>query len=382
MAQPPRSILVVSLRYHGDALLTTPLIRSLRRAYDAAAIDVLLIAGTEGMLEGNPDVRDVLTIGERAGVAANLALARRLWRRYGLAVIAETGDRPWGFGWAVAPLRAGLLPPELRKRWWKTPLARHAVSFARDQARLDAYRRLCGALGIPFAAEIVTPTAGTPAQVWRERLGFDPVRRAYAVIQLAPRFRYKRWHAEGWRALIAWLHERGLRIAVTGGAEPDERAYAAQVLAECTAPVVNLSGRLRYAETADLLRGAALYVGPDTATSHLAAACGTRAVVLFGPTDPRLWGPVPRAGLERPYAKVAARQVRANVALLQEDALPCVPCQQEGCDRHAGSRSDCLDRIAAERVIDAAREALDASAASVIAIGGAAGGATSARAGA
>ena len=38
-------ILVVSLRRIGDALLTTPLIRSLRRAWPDAAIDVLTFAG-------------------------------------------------------------------------------------------------------------------------------------------------------------------------------------------------------------------------------------------------------------------------------------------------------------------------------------------------
>lgn len=363
MSPPPRSILVVSLRYHGDALLTTPLIRSLRRAFGDAAIDVLLIAGVEGMLEGNPDVREVLTIAEHAGTACNLTLARRLWRRYDLAVIAETGDRPYGFGWSAASRRAGLVPPELRKRWWKRPLLRHAVPFARDQGRFDAYRRLCRAMAIPFVAEVVAPTAGTTAQAWRDRLGFDPGREAYAVVQLAPRFRYKRWHVDGWRRLMTWLHERGLRIAITGGGVPEEREYVGEVLARCAVPVVDLAGALRFAETADLLRGAALYVGPDTATSHLAAACGTPSVVLFGPTDPRLWGPLPRTGLAEPYAKVAAWQVRANVTLLQECTLPCVPCQQEGCDRHPQSGSACLDGIDAGRVIDAVREALAPAAA-------------------
>jgi heptosyltransferase-3 len=82
-------------------------------------------------------------------------------------------------------------------------------------------------------------------------------------------------------------------------------------------------------------------------------------VALFGPTDPRLWGPMPRRGLNAAYAKVDAVQIRSNVALLQEPSLACVPCQGEGCEKHRESRADCLDRMAAERVIDAAREALN-----------------------
>src|SRR3954454_9945002 len=47
-------ILVIALRRIGDVLLTTPLIRSLRRAYADARIDVLVFADTAGILDGNP----------------------------------------------------------------------------------------------------------------------------------------------------------------------------------------------------------------------------------------------------------------------------------------------------------------------------------------
>lgn len=352
---PPSSILVISLRYFGDVLLTTPLIRSLRRGFPDATIDVLVIAGAEGILEGNPDLHGVVTIAERPSGQAHRALVRRLWRRYDLAVIAETGDRPHLYGWIAARRRAGLLPPSPATRWWKEPLLRHGVLFAPHESRVESYGRLAQAMALPFTAEVVPPTAGTPTAAWCARLGFDAARERYAVLHLSPRFRYKRWNAEGWRSLVLWLHARGLRIVVTGGGAPDERDYVRDVLANSSAPVIDRAGELRFGETADLLRGAALYVGPDTATSHLAAACGTPSVILFGPTDPRLWGPLPRGGLDRPYEKVAPSQRRANVILLQEVSLPCVPCQQEGCEHHRDSYSACLDRMSGNRVIEAAR---------------------------
>ncbi|MEI7681186.1 MAG: LPS core biosynthesis protein, partial [Betaproteobacteria bacterium] len=58
----PRSILVVVTRRIGDVLLATPVIRSLRRHGPDAAIDVRVFGGTEGVLAGNPDIRQVLTI--------------------------------------------------------------------------------------------------------------------------------------------------------------------------------------------------------------------------------------------------------------------------------------------------------------------------------
>src|SRR6476659_802812 len=59
MAGDPSRILVISLRRIGDLLLTTPLIRSLRRAWPTAGIDVLVFANTAGLVEGNPDFRRV-----------------------------------------------------------------------------------------------------------------------------------------------------------------------------------------------------------------------------------------------------------------------------------------------------------------------------------
>jgi ADP-heptose:LPS heptosyltransferase len=44
-------------------------------------------------------------------------------------------------------------------------------------------------------------------------------------------------------------------------------------------------------ELARRLAGAQVFIGNDSGIAHLAAAAGTPAVVLFGPTDPRVWAP-------------------------------------------------------------------------------------------
>ena len=80
IALPARPrILVVALRRLGDVLLTTPLIRSLKRAWPDATIDVLVFRGTEGIVESNPDIGAVLTLPERASAARqSRALAQAL----------------------------------------------------------------------------------------------------------------------------------------------------------------------------------------------------------------------------------------------------------------------------------------------------------------
>ncbi len=83
-------------------------------------------------------------------------------------------------------------------------------------------------------------------------------------------------------------------------------------------------------------------------------------VALFGPTDPRLWGPWPAAGLSEPWAAAGTIQRRGNVWLVQ-NPLPCMPCQNEGCDRHVASHSQCLDEMSPRQVLTAVEQALASS---------------------
>src|SRR5688572_14206905 len=112
-------ILVIALRRLGDVLLTTSLVRSLRRGYPKARIDMLVFAGTEGILEGNPDVDMVVTVPMRATVGDSLALIRRIAGCYDLAVSTQTGDRPTLLAFAAAWQRIGFVPSTGQGLWWK-----------------------------------------------------------------------------------------------------------------------------------------------------------------------------------------------------------------------------------------------------------------------
>lgn len=92
LPERPR-ILVITLRRLGDVLLTTPLIRTIRRRLPHATVHALVFRGSQGILAGNPDIDDVLTMAERPTMAETLSLIGRLWRRYDLVVSTQAGDR-------------------------------------------------------------------------------------------------------------------------------------------------------------------------------------------------------------------------------------------------------------------------------------------------
>jgi heptosyltransferase-3 len=175
----------------------------------------------------------------------------------------------------------------------------------------------------------------------------------FAVVHAAPMFTYKRWTMDGWRALAIALRQRGLTV-VTSGADGD-RGYLDEVWRD--GDVTRLDGRLDWPQLAATIAAARAYIGPDTAITHLAAATGTPTVALYGPTDPRLWGPWPVGGLDRPWAAAGTIQHRGNVWLVQ-NPLPCLPCQLEGCERRLDSFSQCLDELSAVQVIAAVDQAL------------------------
>src|SRR5580693_4592787 len=107
-------ILVVALRRLGDVLLTTPLIRSLRRAWPDATLDVLVFADTAGILDGNPDVDRVVTMPARPTLGQSLACAAGLLRRYHVAVSTQSGDRPTAFALVAGRTHVGPVWPANR----------------------------------------------------------------------------------------------------------------------------------------------------------------------------------------------------------------------------------------------------------------------------
>jgi len=340
----PASILLVITRRIGDVLLTTALIRSLHQAWPQARIDVLVFAGTEGVLQGNPDIDHVLTIPERPSRRDHFALIRKLWRRYDLALSALPGDRPTLYAWAAGKTRVGTLHPD-RASWWKTWLLDHFVPFDNTHTHTVAMALRVGQLlDIALVPHVVPPSADLPEHL--------PPQQPFAVLHPYPKFNYKMWNETDWIELAQALQDKGWQILLTGGPDTAEVACCQRISAASGA--TSLAGQLSLGQTGTLLRQASLFVGPDTAVTHLAAATGIPTIALFGPTNPIKWGPWPAewSTLESPWQRVGSTR-QGNVYLLQGIA-DCVPCHLEGCEQNEASFSRCLQDIPATRVMEAA----------------------------
>lgn len=348
IALPPRPrILVVALRRLGDVLLTTPLLRSLKAGLPGATVDTLVFRGTEGMLAGNPDVGAVHAISQRPSAGELLGLMRRLWRRYDLAISTQTGDRPMALAWAAGRRRIGFADATVSGDRWKRATLHRVVPVDADHHRVVELLRLAAAAGVAPRPDLVCPTGAAA----------DPPAGRYAVLHANPMFRYRRWPDDAWRALARALAARGLTVVATGGPDPAERAYLDRVFGTAGVAVERRDGELGWPALTALLRGAAVYVGPDTSVTHLAAGSGCPTVALYGPASPHTIGPWPVGGLSEPWAPAGTVQRRGNVQVVQ-NPLPCLPCEKLGCEGHLDSYSRCLDELTVAQVLAAVDDAL------------------------
>jgi len=146
----------------------------------------------------------------------------------------------------------------------------------------------------------------------------------------------KRWPVGAYAVLARRLAEQGSTVAIVGG--PDEKPLAAEIAGVAGAKVRDLTGPdLRNAILA--LAAAKAAVSNDSGLLHVAAALGTPAIGIFGPTSPWHWAPL------NPLA----------ATIETATALDCRPCHKPTC--RVGHHR-CMRDIAPDQVLEATRAAL------------------------
>ncbi len=146
----------------------------------------------------------------------------------------------------------------------------------------------------------------------------------------------RRWAPERFARVATKLIERfNAQIILLGG--PAERNIASAIESGIQSDVLNLSGSIPLDELPYIIGRLDLLLTNDSGPMHIAAATQTPLVALFGPEDPRLFGPY-------------TTQDRYRV--IQKE-VPCRPCREKNCVRPL-----CLDRISTDEVLMAAIDLL------------------------
>ena len=349
MQPNPKRILVIAMRFLGDVLLTTPLIHSLKLSFPEAQVDVLVYANTVAMLEGNPDIHQIITTVNHPKFADYRRLLPQIFRRYDFAMVTQSGDRPFLYGLLAASTRVALVPSKNTTGCWKRYFVQHWLEFDDNTHTVLQHLKLLDALKIKKHFTLIPPQCNDTQQLVKQ-YPFIISNNDYVVLHPHPQWTYKQWTSDAWIELGHYLHELGLTLVLSCGPAQQELDYVAAIQRQLPEGTINLAGFVSLAQLATIISKAKLYIGPDTGITHLAAATGIPVLALFGPTNPVKWAPFPvnyQSELN-PFNKIGDQQVN-NVYLIQGAGV-CVPCDLEGCDRHRLSHSDCLSQLSVKKI--------------------------------
>lgn len=370
----PKKVLFIATRQIGDVLVTTPLIQQARELWPEAEFHFLGYRGKLDMLKGNPNIAELIETSDRPGFGEYLSLFNRLFQRYDLAIVTQPSDRAYFYGLVAAFRRVGVLgghPQGLteqdkakkskndKQNAWKKAICLHTVDVdyfgqhvITEKLRLlevfyknvqDLFSKPISV--VPPAGEALTPVIASQ------------LRSPYVVVHPGPLTAYKRWPLAYWQTLVTWLTQQGWQVVLSASPAKQDLQLNQDIVSlldEATREnVVNAAGKLSIPQARSLIQGAHLYIGVDTSITHLAAACNIPTVALFGPTPPSNFGPWPNGFIgKQPYQLRARTQTVGNVTILQGPG-ECVPCRKAGCEDRADSRSECLDLLEPNQVIEA-----------------------------
>jgi heptosyltransferase-1 len=296
-------VLLVRLGAVGDVIRALPAVRRIKNSFPGLHLAWIVEDLSRPLLEGHPDVDDVIPFPRRAlrvgglsaaFVAAIAGLRKRLREgRFTVAIDLQSSFKSGAVTLlSGAPRRIGFAPGHCRElsflftnEW--APLSSPWLN------RVDRNLEMAAALGAvhgPSDAVLPeTPEEGHAAT----RIVEDLAPRGRPTVVFSPgvsrRQSWKAWPASHYRRLADLLHHsRGLRpILVWGPGEED----LARSIARSAGSAIALAPPMGLRLLASLLRRTTAFVGADTGPMHLAWLTGCQVVALFGPTDPRLNAP-------------------------------------------------------------------------------------------
>ncbi len=288
-------LLFIKLKHIGDLLLLTPTLAAVKAALPAAEITVVARRGTESILAGCPQIDRILTGPapelDRRGpgqVRQSLRLVQDL-RAARFDHVFELGDNDRGrwlsilsgarerttSGWnpRLGPIWRMMFQHLPAYNWW----AAHRVE--------KDFHTVADVLPIgPEPGPLIFDRARWEAPPWQPD-------GAYAVLHPATRWRQKEWPADRWVEVGRTLAQRGLRLAISSGPDAGEVAVANEIAQGIGDAAKSTGGKLSWPQLAGLIGGAKLFAGVDTAAMHLAAACQTPTIGIFGPSVDWQWSP-------------------------------------------------------------------------------------------
>ena len=311
----PKKILIRATNWIGDAIMTTPAVRTIRRNFPRAHISILALEWVADVFAASPHVDEII-IYDKKGRHQGLAGLRRLGRElanhdFDAAILLQNAFEAAFLTWlAHIPVRAGY------RRDGRSLLLTHGVRIrpeVRKKHQVYYYQEMLAGLGLtPGSNELflaLSPEAEKWAAKFRAKLGGG------LLVGLNPGAAYgpaKCWPAARYGELGARLNrELGAEILVFGTAS--DRETTAEIKKFAPEHIHDLAGKTSLSQAMALIGCCDVFVTNDSGLMHVGAALNIPLLAIFGSTDSVATGPF------------------SSQAVVIEKELDCKPCLKKDC---------------------------------------------------
>ncbi len=289
-------LLFIKLLHIGDSLLMTPTLSAVKEILPDAEIFVVVRKGSEAILEACDCINRVIPYtpieNENRNIKTfliDLSIIREL-RRYTFDYIFELTDKSrarWLTSFLKGKTKVANGTNTNLNSLWKLVFD-EILMFNQTLTHTveKDYRIVKKYFPLPDSPPKLQYSSEKAAPVFEKIINKN-----FVVIRLATRWKSKEWPLENWVELSLWLLEIFDTIVISTSSDTAEIEQA-KLLQEKTGEQCIYSEKgMSFAELAYLLYRAKLYVGVDTVTTHLSAACGCPTVAFYGMSDDRVYGP-------------------------------------------------------------------------------------------
>lgn len=331
-SRPVQKILIIRFSSIGDIVLTTPIIRCVKRRYPDAELHYLVKKQFKSVIAGNPHIDHIHVLEE--DLQQNIAVLKALDfdvvidLHHNLRTLrvkkALNVPRTYTFSklnvqkWLYTNLKWNTLPPvSIVERYFE---AIKPLDVVNDGQGLDFF----------IAPEQETKKEDIPMGHWM----------GYVACVIGGSYATKQLPAEKWKAFVEACP---YPVMLLGG--PDDGALAAEICTVDPVKVYDACGKFNLIESADLVRKARVVVTNDTGLMHIGAAFQKKMVTLWGNTTPWL-GMFPYYGANNLRTTISPQFTIAEV-----NGLSCRPCSKIGYHQCPKKHFKCMNQIDVAQVI-------------------------------
>jgi len=316
-------IVVRGTNWIGDAVMTVPALRAIRRSFPDAHIALHTRSWAEDIFRDADFIDEIISYDEDGTALKNAVTQGRALREKGFdiailltnsfesALAAKLARIPKRYGYSREARRI-LLTDAVTVPGWKNN--KHEVFYYLNLAA-EVEKRLLGSIAAandePLIDISISEKRRHGARSRLKGFGVDLSRKTVALGVGSTNSRAKRWPTESYARLNDRIQEElGANIILVGSA--DEKDVSDRVAAMAEQKPIVLTGKTKLDEAVAILSEVDLLVSNDMGLAHIAPAVGTKTLVIFGPTDPKTTAPF------SPRSEIIRKEVECSPCMLRD----------------------------------------------------------------